>query len=143
MLKVIAPLLFTFACVGCTSSTNNIQQDLAFQEHKMSPLYCFQNLDEMENVALEVEGDIPEWLRGEYIRNGPGIIEEPNGSVKSWFDGLAKLHAFTIDPDQVSYTSKFLKSEAYNTFQRTGALDFAGFAQQPTEDNFSIIDFIA
>jgi carotenoid cleavage dioxygenase-like enzyme len=108
----------------------------------MSPLYFFQNLDEMENIALEVEGEIPAWLRGEYVRNGPGIIEGPNGSIESWFDGLAKLHAFTIDPNQVSYTSKFLKSEAYNTFQRTGAFDFVGFAQKPKEDNFSIIDFI-
>lgn len=142
MLKAIATLLLSLAFVACTSKHDNPQQDLAFQEHKMSPLYFFQNAEEVDNMALQVEGEIPEWLRGEYIRNGPGLIEGPNGSVKSWFDGLAKLHAFTLHQNDVTYTCKFLKSEAYNTFQRTGEFDFAGFAQQPKEDNFSVIDFI-
>lgn len=118
------------------------KQNMAFQGHKMTPLYLFQNTEELENVPLNVEGKIPVWLEGEFVRNGPGIVEGPCNSVKSWFDGLAKLHAFNIDQGQVTYTCKFLNSNAYQNFQVTGELDFAGFAQRPKSDTFSFFDFI-
>lgn len=109
---------------------------------EMSPLSFYQNTQEMEHTPLKVDGKIPAWLHGQYVRNGPGIIKGKNSSVKSWFDGLAKLHAFTIHNGTVSYDSRFLRSKPYETYIQTGELDFAGFAQKPTTDSFSFIDFL-
>lgn len=142
MRKIIGTLLAGILCVSCVSEKNHTKQDLSFQKFKMSPLYLFQKTEEMENIALKVEGTIPEWLQGEFVRNGPGLIKGKNGSVKSWFDGLAKLHAFNINQGKVIYTCKFLRSEAYNNFKVTEDFNFAGFAQQPSTDSFSYIDFL-
>lgn len=142
MKKILGAVLTGILCVSCASDPNEGKQTAAFREHPMTPLYIFQNTEEMENIPLKVEGAIPEWLDGEFVRNGPGLVKGPHGSVKSWFDGLAKLHAFTMHHGQVSYTCKFLKSNIYQQYQMTGELDFLGFAQQPKENSFSYFDFI-
>jgi carotenoid cleavage dioxygenase-like enzyme len=142
MQKIIGFVLTSIFCVACASEKHHNKYDSSFQEYKMSPLYLFQNTEEMENIVLKVDGKIPEWLQGEFVRNGPGIIQGKNGPVKSWFDGLAKLHGFSIKPGAVTYTCKFLQSEAYQKFQTTGDLGFSGFAQQSTVNSFSYYDFL-
>lgn len=142
MKKILGIALMGLFCVSCTSSPDHGKQDMPFQAHQMSPLYLFQNTEEVDHALLNVEGTLPLWLEGEFVRNGPGLVEGPHGSVKSWFDGLAKLHAFKIHQGQVTYTTKFLKSNAYQNFQATGELDFSGFAQQPKTDTFSYFDFL-
>lgn len=142
MKTIFGAVLIGLLCASCTCTPENEQQNTPFQAHPMTPLYFFQNTEELENVSLAVEGTLPEWLEGEFVHNGPGLVSSPGGNVRSWFDGLAKLHAFTIHQGQVSYTCKFLQSDAYQHFQATGEFDFAGFAQKPKTDTFSYFDFI-
>lgn len=142
MLRLIGIFLATALCVSCSSKESNIPWRTNFQNRKMSPLYLFQNRTEMENIPLKVEGRIPEWLEGEFVRNGPGLVRGKNAFIESWFDGLAKLHAFTIHQGQITYTCKFLKSTLYQNFLATGKFDFAGFAQQASSSTFSLIDFL-
>jgi len=133
--NLIGAIMMTLM-TGCSAETNHQEN----QFPRMSPLYLYQNTEELANVRLKVTGHIPEWVQGEFVRNGPGLIQGHNVHVRSWFDGLAKLHAFSIQDGQVTYTCKFLQSEAYKQFQKTGKLDFAGFAQ--IGGSFSLIDFI-
>lgn len=142
MLKALGIILAGIICMSCASTQNNTKTSILFQENEMSPLYLFQNTEEIDNLSLKIEGKIPEWLQGEFVRNGPGLIKDGQGSVKSWFDGLAKLHGFTFNQGKMVYTCKFLRSAAYNKWQATGEFDFAGFAQQPKTDSFSYIDFL-
>jgi beta,beta-carotene 9',10'-dioxygenase len=137
-----APLILTTIGLALTSMWCASAQ-LPPQGATLSPLYLFQNTEEVENLPLRVEGKIPTWLEGEFVRNGPGIVRDTRGEyVKSWFDGLAKLHAFTIKGGRVLYTCKFLLSEPYRRLKATGEFDFLGFAEQPKTDQFSFIDFI-
>ncbi len=138
--KIISVLLISFICVGCMTQQEKTSHHTSFPE--MSPLYMFQNTQEMENVDLKVYGKIPEWLQGDFVRNGPGLIRTKTSSIKSWFDGLGKLHAFSINNGRVLYTCKFLRSAAYEKFKTTGEFDFVGFAQEPKTDPFSLIDFL-
>lgn len=142
MKKLIAVLFTGFVCSSCSEKQKHEITHVSTQGKEMTQLYLFQNTEEKENIKLKVKGKIPEWLEGEFIRNGPGIIKDKNGYVKSWFDGLAKLHSFTFQRGEVIYTTKFLKSEAYNIYQSTGEFDFQGFAQQSKTNSFSFIDFM-
>ena len=65
-------------------------------------------------------GSIPEWLSGSLYRNGPGTFETDQGSVNHWFDGLAMLQRFAFDAGSVSYSNRFLRTEAYRTAHSTG-----------------------
>ena len=62
----------------------------------MSPLHFFQNTEEIKNVSLKVKGTVPSWLSGQLVRNGSGIVENQGKFLNHWFDGFAKLHAFTF-----------------------------------------------
>jgi carotenoid cleavage dioxygenase-like enzyme len=86
----------------------------------------FRSLDaEHDDLALDVEGEIPAWLSGSLIRNGPGRFEVGGERVEHWFDGLAMLHKFRFeegsgtaegsetDGGEVFYSNRFLRTEAY------------------------------
>lgn len=43
-----------------------------------------------------VAGNIPAWLQGTLIRNGPGIFTVGDTSYQHFFDGMAIMHSFTF-----------------------------------------------
>jgi beta-carotene 15,15'-monooxygenase len=100
----------------------------------------FHSLREETATTLPVTGDLPGWLRGSLIRNGPGAFSFPEGSaVDHWFDGLAMLYRFTFDPggrggagdgDAVHYRNRFLRTDAYEA-ARAGEFE-GGFATGET-----------
>lgn len=86
---------------------------------------------EFQNVKLNVKGSFPNWLKGTFVRNGP-VNTFVNGISNShWFDGLAKLHAFTFSSDGLFYSSTFLKTDAYNCVKEDHSLNYTGFAVDP------------
>ncbi|XP_062392291.1 carotenoid-cleaving dioxygenase, mitochondrial [Sardina pilchardus] len=66
-----------------------------------------------EPISTQVKGTIPTWIRGNFLRNGPGKFEFGNEHYNHWFDGMALLHQFKIEDGQVTYRSRFLRSTSY------------------------------
>ncbi|XP_028931461.1 beta,beta-carotene 15,15'-dioxygenase [Ornithorhynchus anatinus] len=66
-------------------------------------------------LKAEVKGEVPSWLCGTLLRNGPGMHTIGETSYNHWFDGLALLHSFTIKNGEVHYRSKYLRSDTYNS----------------------------
>ncbi|KAG7236684.1 hypothetical protein INR49_000578 [Caranx melampygus] len=66
-----------------------------------------------EPIPTEVQGTIPSWINGNFLRNGPGKFEFGNTHYNHWFDGMAMMHQFKMDNGQVTYMSRFLNSDAY------------------------------
>lgn len=81
-------------------------------------------------------GNIPKWLQGTLIRNGPSQFNTPTDAVSHWFDGLAMLHAFAFDAGQVVYSNRFLRTDAYQKMVHENRLDFDGFASDPCRSIF-------
>ena len=74
----------------------------------------FQTANERpEPIEAEIRGKIPSWLKGTLIRNGPGRFECDDTSFNHWFDGQALLHRFHLQDGNVTYSSKFVRSESY------------------------------
>ncbi|XP_054479186.1 beta,beta-carotene 15,15'-dioxygenase [Anoplopoma fimbria] len=61
----------------------------------------------------EVKGSIPSWLQGTLLRNGPGIFSVGDTNYDHWFDGMALMNSFAIKDGEVSYSSRFLRSDTY------------------------------
>jgi carotenoid cleavage dioxygenase-like enzyme len=70
-------------------------------------------LEERNDYRPAVEGSIPEWLSGTLVRNGPGLFEAGGQRVNHWFDGLAMLRRYAFDDGEVTYSNRFLRTEAY------------------------------
>ncbi|KAJ8266256.1 hypothetical protein GJAV_G00128340 [Gymnothorax javanicus] len=73
-----------------------------------------RSVEETPNpIKTTIRGTIPAWINGSLLRNGPGKFEFGNQSYNHWFDGMALLHQFKIEGGQVSYRSRFLRSDSY------------------------------
>ena len=68
--------------------------------------------EEVSGERLPVEGDLPAWLTGRYVQNGPGQFEVGDRRLGHWFDPLAMVRRFDID-DDVSYANRFVRSRDY------------------------------
>ncbi|WP_336344293.1 carotenoid oxygenase family protein [Halalkalicoccus ordinarius] len=86
--------------------------------------------EEPSPTTLDVEGELPDWLTGTLLRNGPGLFDVGGEAVTHWFDGLALLRRFRFD-DGIEYSSRFLRSEAYLAAAR-GELAFREFGTNPS-----------
>ena len=100
-----------------------------------------QNLEEYEISDLEITGEIPDWLEGRLIRNGPGmvLVDKP---MQHWFDGLAMLHKFDIKDGKVSYKSKYIDCEAYRVTKKTGKISYSDFATDPCRSLFGKVQTV-
>ena len=59
--------------------------------------------------SCPVTGQIPEGLRGTFVRNGPNPMFEPIGRYHM-FDGDGMLHGITFTDDGVSYRNRWIQS---------------------------------
>jgi carotenoid cleavage dioxygenase-like enzyme len=100
-----------------------------------------QNQQEHEIAKLHVTGEIPDWLEGSLIRNGPGMVSA-DISMRHWFDGLAMLHRFDIKGGEVGYKSKFLDCEAYRSVKTTGKINYSDFATDPCRSLFGKVQTV-
>ncbi|EGQ43351.1 MAG: carotenoid oxygenase [Candidatus Nanosalina sp. J07AB43] len=76
--------------------------------------------EEVENLELEVEGEIPEWLDGSLYRNGPAIFETNDSEAQHWFDGLAMLNRYRFRSGNIYYTNRALRSDKYREVTKNG-----------------------
>lgn len=91
----------------------------------------FRPAREEASGTLPVEGDLPEWLSGTLLRNGPGTWSAGRQPLNHWFDGFAMLRRFRIRDGEVHYRNRFLDSEAYAYAREHGELGYREFATDP------------
>jgi carotenoid cleavage dioxygenase-like enzyme len=85
---------------------------------------------------LSISGQLPPWLSGSLVRNGPGRFEVGSQQYRHWFDGLSMLHRFTFKSGAVSYANKYLQSRDYREAMDRGRITVSGFATDPGRSIF-------
>ncbi|MFB6136460.1 MAG: carotenoid oxygenase family protein [Halobacteriaceae archaeon] len=102
----------------------------------MSPDYAlgFRSAEtERADVDCRVEGDLPSWLSGTLLRNGPAKFEVGGRELDHWFDGLAMLTRYAVDgaSDEVRYGNRFLRSDEYRAATSSGTVAAGQFGSGP------------
>jgi carotenoid isomerooxygenase len=64
-------------------------------------------------IRGEISGEIPLWINGSLLRNGPGSVKVGDMAFSHLFDCSALLHRFDIKNGNVTYQCKFLQSDTY------------------------------
>ncbi|HLX55164.1 MAG TPA: carotenoid oxygenase family protein [Aquella sp.] len=93
-------------------------------------------MDDIAETALtelDVKGEIPNWLNGELVRNGPGLFNFANVKLNHWFDGMAVIHKFSFKDGKVYYRSRFLQSTAYLSVKNEHKISYGEFATSPKQ----------
>lgn len=68
---------------------------------------------EETSAPLDVEGDLPAWLAGTYVANGPGAFEVGDRPLVHWFDSLAMLRRFRFRDGRVAYANRYVRSRDF------------------------------
>ncbi|RVE52616.1 hypothetical protein evm_002735, partial [Chilo suppressalis] len=87
-----------------------------------------------EPLEGEIEGEIPAWLSGTLLRNGPGSLKVGDMRFDHLFDGSALLHRFAINDGIVTYQCRFLQSQAYKRNHAAGRIVVSEFGTVAVPD---------
>ena len=67
-------------------------------------------------------GDIPDWLSGSLVQNGPGKFSFGSDVYKHLFDGSALIQKFEVSGGEVTYQCKFVRTEAFKKNSEAGKI---------------------
>ena len=99
-------------------------------------LTCFASLTEEVSIKrLPVEGTIPRWLSGTYVRNGFADFEVGRHTFNHLSDGLAMLHRFSFRRGAVSYANRFLRSSQFESAHEEERIAYTELATEPPADD--------
>lgn len=87
---------------------------------------------EVQKMPLIVQGKFPQWLNGTLVQNSSIPVYKEGKQTTHLFDGIAMLHNFTFTKGDVSYTNRFLLSDAYDSVINKNSTDYGGFASRPS-----------
>ncbi|KAK9891206.1 hypothetical protein WA026_013521 [Henosepilachna vigintioctopunctata] len=91
-----------------------------------------------------VKGNIPSWLKGSLLRNGPGSLKVGNEYFEHLFDSSALIHRFNIFDGKVTYQCKFLRSNVYKRNWEAKRIVITEFGTKAVSDPcHSIFDRVA
>ncbi|PNS92611.1 hypothetical protein POPTR_018G044100v4 [Populus trichocarpa] len=85
---------------------------------------------------LAVEGEIPLWLNGTYLRNGPGLWHIGSYNFRHLFDGYATLVRLHFENGRLIAGHRQIESEAYKAAKNNNKLCYREFSEVPKFDNF-------
>lgn len=95
----------------------------------------------VEPIEGEITGEIPRWINGSLLQNGPGAYKIGDVMLNHVFDGMALLHRFNIVNGKVTYQCRFVKSEAHERVKADNRLAFGEFGTAITETFFQRLTF--
>jgi hypothetical protein len=93
---------------------------------------CEQEI--IEPVEGVVSGEIPTWINGALLRNGPGSIKVGKMTYNHLFDAAALLHRFNIVDGKVTYQCRFLRSDTYKKNQAANRIVVSEFGTVSVPD---------
>lgn len=67
-------------------------------------------------------GNIPSWLQGTLLRNGPGLFSVGETSYEHWFDGMAIMNSFVFKDGASMWRSSFRNKSSEGDFVLKGEL---------------------
>ena len=83
--------------------------------------------EEVDAPECEVVGEIPEGLRGSFVRNGPNPMFEPMGKYHM-FDGDGMLHGVDFADGKASYRNRWIRSRALGAEMKLGRAVYPGLS---------------
>ncbi|KAF5823925.1 putative oxidoreductase [Helianthus annuus] len=85
---------------------------------------------------LVVEGEIPQWLNGTYLRNGPGLWHIGDYNFRHLFDGYATIVRLHFENGRLVMAHRQIESDAYKAARKNNKLCYREFSEVPKHDNF-------
>ena len=82
--------------------------------------------EELSDVSIAVDGELPIGLDGVLFRNGPGRFERGGRRYGHPFDGDGHIVRLDIGPHGVRYRNRFVRTDEYLVEERAGRMRYRG-----------------
>ena len=82
---------------------------------------------EQSYVVEEIEGEVPEFVRGTYYMNGPARFVRGNLRYNHWLDGDGMVCALRFESGRVEFRSRFIQSTKHAAEEESGRALFRTF----------------
>ncbi|ADI72993.1 Carotenoid oxygenase [Methanohalobium evestigatum Z-7303] len=92
-----------------------------------SPLGLATSVDGEYSYEAEIEGTIPNDLKGTLYLNGPGLFDRGNLRKRYIFDGDGMIQSFHFHEGGVYYQNKFVRTDKFVDEQEKGKLLYASW----------------
>lgn len=89
---------------------------IGFEDPKMAHVGGFEALEEEFSYEVtndQIEGRVPEAVRGTLFRIGPGRNRIGNDVFGHWFDGDGMMHAITFTDEGAWYRNRYVRTPKY------------------------------
>jgi carotenoid cleavage dioxygenase len=87
-----------------------------------------------DDFNLDVQGEIPQGLRGTLYRNGPNPQFEPRDANHHWFLGDGMIHAFHVADGKVTYKNRYVRTPKWDLENKAGRSLFGAWGNPMTTD---------
>ncbi|XP_034938061.1 carotenoid isomerooxygenase [Chelonus insularis] len=85
-------------------------------------------------IKGQITGEIPKWLKGTLLRNGPGSLKVGDYKFDHLFDSSALLHKFYIKNGEVTYQRRFVQTDVYKKNHRAKRIVLTEFGTRAAPD---------
>jgi all-trans-8'-apo-beta-carotenal 15,15'-oxygenase len=82
---------------------------------------------EQSYTIENIEGDVPQFIRGTYYLNGPARFSRGGCHYNHWLDGDGMVCALRFEDGRVAFTSRFIRSAKYAAEEEAGRPLFRTF----------------
>ena len=82
---------------------------------------------EQSYIIEDIEGEIPEFIRGSYYLNGPARFSRGSLKYRHWLDGDGMVCALCFDGERVRFTNRFVRSAKFTFEEEAGRPIFRTF----------------
>jgi carotenoid cleavage dioxygenase-like enzyme len=100
-------------------------QGVATEHNQGWAAYLADEPSEFHSLPLswELDTSLPAWLRGSYVKNGPGQRRfGDERQYSSYLDSWGKLHKFTFTGEQATYSGRMIETANYNKSRDKGKM---------------------
>jgi all-trans-8'-apo-beta-carotenal 15,15'-oxygenase len=82
---------------------------------------------ERSYLIEDVEGEIPDFIKGTYFLNGPAQFSRAGLRYKHWLDGDGMVCSLRFDRDEVRFTNRFVRTTKFTREQESDRPLFRAF----------------
>jgi carotenoid cleavage dioxygenase-like enzyme len=82
---------------------------------------------EQSYIVENIEGEIPEFIRGSYYLNGPARFSRGDFDYRHWLDGDGMVCALRFESGRVQFTNRFVRSTKFVVEEEIGHPVFRAF----------------
>lgn len=101
----------------------------------------FSNIAENQDhkIIEPTHGEIPEDIKGVYLKNGPGSLQAGGRILDHWFDGFSYIHCIKFDNGSCSHQARYLESKGFEAFKKNNQIKYPLFKSVPRYKWFEYI----